>query len=121
MAIALKRRVVVLQAVEHAQLNEGNPFEGFVRTLQADQKNVDKLDNDIAHVLRQLASLQLDRSHGVRGFAFRAADVDKLLQTSDRLRDLGDRVPASGRPTDVAIEIARESDGSIVVSPAIAG
>ncbi|MDH3027159.1 hypothetical protein QEN35_22720 [Gordonia alkanivorans] len=37
LAIAMKQRVMILQAVEHAQLSEGNPFERFVATLQAEK------------------------------------------------------------------------------------
>jgi hypothetical protein len=34
LAIALKRRVLVLQAVEHAQLSDGNAFAHFIRILR---------------------------------------------------------------------------------------
>lgn len=35
------------------------------------------------------------------------------------MRELGDRVNTSGRQLDVAIEIARGGDGSVVVFPAL--
>lgn len=118
LAIALKKRVIVLQAVEHAQLDPANPFENFLRTLKADQQRVTELEAGIAGVLRHLSALQLDRSHGVRDFVFSAAEVDKLLRTSHKLRELGDGVDTDGKSSDVAIEILRDSDGSVVVLPA---
>ncbi|TGB44638.1 hypothetical protein [Mycolicibacterium peregrinum] len=118
LAIALKKRVIVLQAVEHAQLDPANPFENFVRTLKADQQRVTELEDGIATVLCRLSTLQLDRSHGVRDFVFSAAEVDKLLRTSQKLRELGNGVDVGGKASDVAIEIVRETDGSVVVLPA---
>ncbi len=118
LAIALKKRVIVLQAVEHAQLDPANPFENFVSTLKADQQRVTALEAGITAVLRRLSTLQLDRSHGVRDFVFSAAEVDRLLRTSHKLRELGDGVGSEDRASDVAIEIVREADGSVVVLPA---
>lgn len=43
LAIALKKRVIVLQAVEHAQMDLTNPFESFVRALKADQQRVTRV------------------------------------------------------------------------------
>ncbi len=118
LAIALKRRVLVLQAVEHAQMEPGNPFEQFVHALQADQKEVDELDGGIAMLLRRLSTLQLDRTHGIRDFVFSAAEVDELLRASRMLRDLGDGIDLGDRRSDVVIEMARSPDGSLTVFPA---
>ncbi|MEX5266642.1 hypothetical protein [Kocuria sp. CPCC 204721] len=55
LAIALKRRVLVLQAVEHAQLEgTSRPFETFVRALQADERRIDELEKGIESVLLRL-------------------------------------------------------------------
>jgi hypothetical protein len=120
LAIALKKRVIVLQAVEHAQMDPANPFESFVRALKADQQRVMELESGIAGVLLRLSTLQLDRSHGVRDVVFTKREVDKLLRTSYRLRELGVGVETGARPCNVAIEIARSADGSVVVFPALA-
>lgn len=120
LAIALKKRVIVLQAVEHAQMDPTNPFESFVRALKADQQRVTELESGIATVLQRLSTIQLDRSHGVRDVVFTKGEVDKLLRTSYRLRELGAGAETGSRPSDVAIEIARSADGSVVVFPAIA-
>lgn len=118
LAIALKKRVIVLQAVEHAQTDPSNPFESFVRALKADQQRVADLESGIVDVLRRLSRLELDRSHGVRDVMFSAGAVDNLLRTSSRLRRLGDGIEAHDRASDVAIEMVRSADGSVVMLPA---
>lgn len=46
-------------------------------------------------------------------------EVDKLLKAAYRLRALGDGLIAGTHHTDVAIEIERSSDGSLVVFPGV--
>lgn len=118
LAIALKRRTIVLQAVEHAQLDEGNPFENFLQALHDDHSKVDELELGIASVLRQLSTLQLTRRAGIRDLVLRSGEVDDLLRSAHRLHELGDRVVESSRQPDVAIDIVRSRDGSVVVLPA---
>ncbi|GAA3966178.1 hypothetical protein [Gordonia caeni] len=120
LAIALKRRVIVLQAVEHAQQDDGNPFESFTNSINLDAQNLEKIVTGLRDVLLRLSTLQLDRSHGMRDFTFSSGAVDKLLNTSHRLRALGDRVEAGRSQSDVAIEMVQKVDGSIVVLPAMA-
>ena len=118
LAIALKRRVIILQAVEHAQMDSGNPFENFVRALKADQQRLDKLESGIASVLIRVSALELTRSHRLKDLVVTPAEVDRLLRASHRIHELGNGVEASNRVSDVAIEIARSRDGSLVVFPA---
>ncbi len=118
LAIDLKRRVIVLQAVEQAQLNAGNPFERFVRQIRADLVGVNELASRISTVRRQLSRLQLDRPHGLRDFVFSAGEVDDLLRLSRELRDVGD-IDIAQAPADIAIDMVRASDGSVVVLPAL--
>lgn len=117
-AIALKRRVILLQAVEHAQMDSGNPFENFVRALKADQQRLDKLESDIASVLLRVSALELTRPHRLQNLVFTPGDVDRLLQASHRIHELGNGVEVNNHASDVAIEIARSRDGSLVVFPA---
>lgn len=119
LAIALKKRVVVLQAVEHAQKNPSNLLERFVARLKADQEDVIKLESELADVRRRLGRLQLDRAHGLSAIYMHMGDVDHLLRASRRLRELGDGFDTSDRQPDIAIEIARNSDGSVMVFPAL--
>ncbi|MGW7382920.1 hypothetical protein [Streptomyces sp. NPDC054794] len=118
LAIALKRRVVVLQAVEHAQSDPGNPFESFTRELKRDQQWLDELESGIAGVLVRLSALELARPNGLRP-VFTTGEVDRLMSAAHRIHQLGRGVTVSGRPRDVAIEIARDKDGSVVVFPAL--
>ncbi|MFD8023452.1 hypothetical protein ACFV6G_23870 [Streptomyces lavendulae] len=118
LAVALKRRVVVLQAVEHAQGDVGNPFENFTRALKRDQQRLDELESGIAGVLVRLSALELARPNGLRP-VFTTGEVERLLSAAHRIHRLGDGVTAHSRTTDLAIEIAREQDGSVVVFPVL--
>lgn len=120
LAIALKKRVLVLQAVEHAQIDESNPFERFVQALRADQQRVLELESAIGDVLRRLSTLKLIPSSGVLDIVFSRGEVDTLLGTSYRLRELASGVNGGGRNADTVIEIVRSADGSVVVLPATA-
>ncbi|MGW7097387.1 hypothetical protein [Streptomyces sp. NPDC054874] len=118
LALALKRRVIVLQAVEHAQSDPGNLFESFTRALKRDQQRLDELESGIAGVLVRLSALELARPNGLRP-VFTPGEVDRLMRATHRIHQLGDGVTVDPRTTDVAIEIARDRDGSVVVFPAL--
>ncbi|WP_328982436.1 hypothetical protein OG258_43220 [Streptomyces mirabilis] len=118
LAITLKRRVVVLQAVEHAQGDPDNLFENFTRALKRDQQRLDELESSIAGVLVRLSALELARPDGLMP-VFTAGEVDRLMRAAHRIRKLGDGAMVNSRTTDVAIEIARNKDGSVVVFPAL--
>lgn len=120
LAIAMKRRVLVLQAVEHVQLSEANPFERFSAILRTEQHDIEMLEGRLDTLLLRLSSLQLDRSHGIRDVMFSSGEVDKLLNTTRRLRDLGQTVQIAGRQSEVTIDMVQEQDGSVIVFPAIA-
>lgn len=120
LAVALKRRVIVLQAVEHAQLEgSDNPFKTFVSTLHRDERRVDDLESSINSVLLRLSTLELKRHGGVRSPVFTGGEVDVLLRAAYRLRALGDEIQLGDNQADVAIEIERSRDGSLVVFPAV--
>lgn len=121
LAIALKRRVLVLQAVEHAQQEGANhPFKAFLSTLRDDERRLDELESGISSVLLRLSTLELKPSGGIRSLMWTQGDVDHLLKVAYRLRALGDDFGGHAHQTDVAIEIERSSDGSLVVFPATA-
>ncbi|WP_045730240.1 hypothetical protein [Pseudarthrobacter chlorophenolicus] len=119
LAVALKRRVLVLQAVEHAQQDTGNSFKNFVGALRDDGRGTDELESGINQVLLRLSALEVKRDGGFRLPAFTPGEVDQLLQAAYRLRALGDGLHVNGHRDDVAIEIERNSDGSLVVFPAV--
>ena len=114
----MKRRVILLQAVEHAQLNPGNTFENFTRILKVDQRRLDQLESDITDVLLRLSSLQVARPGGLRSPVVTSGEADRLLRTAYRIRGLAEGIALGGSAKDVAIEIARHEDGSVVVFPA---
>ncbi|WP_217176600.1 hypothetical protein [Streptomyces sp. AC495_CC817] len=118
LAIALMRRVVVLQAVEHAQGEPGNLFENFTRALKHDQQRLDELESGIAGVLVRLSALELGRPK--KRPVFTAGDVDRLMSAAHRIHRLGDGVTLDSRTTDLAIDMARDKDGSVLVFPALA-
>lgn len=118
LSIDLKQRVTVLQAVEHAQSDPSNLFESFTRALKLHDQRVIALQHRLSRLLHGLSSLEVDRSHGVRDVVFKSSAVDALLRTSRRVRELQNSVEHPGVQPDVAIEIARQRDGSIVVLPA---
>jgi len=122
LAIALRRRVLVLQAVEHAQLEStGNPFEKFLDALREDERRINELESGISSVLFELSNLELKRPGGLRSPVFTQSEVGALLKASYRVRAFGNDLNNVGtNHGDVAIEIERSRDGSLVVFPAVA-
>ncbi|WP_026530177.1 bifunctional 23S rRNA (guanine(2069)-N(7))-methyltransferase RlmK/23S rRNA (guanine(2445)-N(2))-methyltransferase RlmL [Haematomicrobium sanguinis] len=120
LAIALKRRVLVLQAVEHAQLDgTGNPFKSFLSELRSDEQRLNDLESSINGVLLRLSSLELKRPSGLlKKVHYAPSDVDKLLTAAYRLKGLSSSLDSVGSHADVVIEIERGRDGSVVVFPA---
>ena len=118
LAITLKQRVIVLQAVEHAQMAKFNPFETFVETLQKDRAALDALEANIATVLHRLAELEVVRSGGWNVFTYSAGSVDELLRVNRRLYELGRTAELDRRPADVAIDMVRSDNGNVLVLPA---
>lgn len=119
LALALKRRVLVLQAVEHAQLdNDGNPFKAFVGSLQDDERHLDRLETGLTSTLFQLSSIELMHRRGIQGVMFTGAQVDGILKAAYRLHALADDIEVATQQGDVTIEIERSRDGSLTVFPA---
>ncbi|WP_311209488.1 MULTISPECIES: hypothetical protein [unclassified Aeromicrobium] len=117
LAIALKRRVVVLQGVEAGQGDPGNPFEGFLLSLQEDQRRVDRLQSRVEEVLRRLASLEVRSPKRLIDKVMTRKQVDDLLETSYRLRAL-DPGRSETSESAVIIDIERRKDGTLLVLPA---
>ena len=118
LAVALKRRVIVLQGVEAGQSDSGNPFENFVRSLTADQQRIDELEARIANVLLRLASLELCSPKRLRDKVLTRGQVDGLLEASYRVRALADGIAAAAPAAEVVIDIEKHSDGTLLVLPA---
>jgi prefoldin subunit 5 len=118
LAIALKRRVIILQGVEAAQSDPDNQFENFVRSLKTDQQRILELEARIDQVLRRLSELQVRTPNRLIDRLMTHKQVDELLETSYRLRALGEGVGSVAPDQEVVIEIEKHSDGTLLVLPA---
>lgn len=118
LALALKRRVVVLQGVEAGQSDHENPFENFVRSLRDDQQRINDLEGRVENVLLRLSALELRSPSRLIDKVMTRGQVDSLLDTSYRLRALGAGHGAAAPTADVVIEIEKHSDGTLLVLPA---
>ncbi|WP_045746468.1 hypothetical protein [Actinoplanes rectilineatus] len=120
LAIATKRRVAVLQAVDHAQRAPELDFRRFTEVLQDEQREVDELQGDLRTLLVDMATLQLRAP--TRSFTDRLltqGEVNTLLAWPGRLKQLADEesVAASDLP-DVEIGLVQQADGKVLVLPA---
>lgn len=118
LAIALKRRVILLQGVEAGQSDPDNQFENFVRSLNDDQQRILDLEARIDNVLRRLSELEVRSPQRLVDQVMTRKQVDSLLQTSYRLRALGAAVGSLTSNQEVVIEIEKHSDGTLLVLPA---
>lgn len=118
LAIALKRRVVVLQGVEAGQSDPDNVFESFAASLRDDQRRIDELERRIATVLLRISVLELRAPWRRRDSVMTRKQADELLRQVYKVRALGvERVPVS-QGGDVVIEIEKHADGTLLVLPA---
>lgn len=118
LAIALKRRVIVLQGVEAGQGDQDNPFENFVQSLRTDQQRINDLEGRVQNVLWRLSALELRSPKRLIDKVMTRKQVDSLLDASYRLRALAPAHSATSPTADVLIEIEKHSDGTLLVLPA---
>jgi len=119
LAIATKRRVAVLQAVEHAQKSPELSFRRFTAMLQDEQRSVDELQDELHALLGALADLRLRAP--TKSFTDRLltqGEVNNLLAWPGRLRQLAaeETVSVSDLP-DVEIGLVEKEDGKVLVLP----
>lgn len=119
LAIATKRRVAVLQAVEHAQKSPELSFRRFTAMLQDEQRSVDELQDELHALLATLADLRLRAP--TKSFTDRLltqGEVNNLLAWPGRLRQLAaeETVSVSDLP-DVEIGLVEKEDGKVLVLP----
>ncbi|MEU7960773.1 hypothetical protein [Micromonospora humida] len=120
LAIATKRRVAVLQAVEHAQKSPELNFHRFTAMLRDEQRGVDELQGELRALLVDLAELRLRAP--TRSFKDRLltqGEVNTLLAWPGRLRQLaGEESVAASELPDVEIGLIQRADGKVLVLPA---
>lgn len=112
-------RVILPQAVEYAQSDAAELLESFTRALKQHDQRVVALQERTIKLLRRISRLEIDHTHGVRDFVFASSQVRELLCTSRRVRQLKALVDPVGPQLDRAIDIARKSDGSLIVLPTL--
>ncbi len=118
LAVALKRRVIVLQGVEAGQGEQDNPFENFVRSLRDDQQRINDLEGRVENVLRRLSAIELRTPKRLIDKMMTRRQVDSLLDASYRLRALDPGHSADSLNADLVIEIEKHKDGTLLVLPA---
>jgi exonuclease VII small subunit len=119
-AIALKRRVNLLQALEHTQLNPENRFERFTRRMAELEASVNELEAGIRAMPHDVASLDLTRPRRkLQDVMFTTDEMERYLSALQKVRALAAGVDHVETRPDVAIETVRERDGKVTVLPAL--
>ena len=118
-AIALKRRVNLLQALDHAQLNPENRFDRFTRRMAESEASFDALEAVIRAMLHDVVSVDLTRPRRKRSVMYTMREMDSYLSALQKVRALAAGVDHVGTWSDVAIEMVREADGTMTVLPAL--
>ena len=115
-AIAMKRRVAVLQAVEHAQQAPEQTLPRFASVLKSEQETVDDLERQLTRFLTALARVQLRPSDRTIDKLVTRGEVRDLLAWSPRLRELAEtETAATGSSGDLEIAMIRQTDGRVRV------
>lgn len=115
--IALYKRLLVVQAVEHAQNSDvGNLFANFLEKLHRDEQKINQLESDVLHLLKGISNLELSPERRLRNrFTYTQSDLELFVEQTLKLKSLAD-VPFQELPTDeMVIEIEQHGDGSLVV------
>lgn len=115
-AIAMKRRVAVLQAVEHAQQAPELTLPRFASVLKSEQETVDDLERQLASFLTALARVQLRPSDRTIDKLVTRGEVRDLLAWPPRLRELAETEAAAASSSgDLEIAMLRQTDGKVRV------
>jgi hypothetical protein len=118
LAIAMKRRVAVLQAVEHAQMSPDKTFVRFTAMLKDEQATVDEVETTLRALLADLADLRLRAPNKQLYLLMARGEVNDLLKWPGRLRELAaeESVPAA-ELTDLEVGLVHHRDGKLRVLP----
>lgn len=119
LALAMKRRAVVLQAVEHAQNAPEKTFLRFTSMMEREQHDLDELETGLSSLLLDISHLRLrSPSRFIDQLMFRG-EVNDLLEWPGRLRELATQESSKlGAPApNVEIGLIRQLDGQVRVFP----
>lgn len=119
-ALAMKRRVAILQAAEHMRDAGGLSLARFNRELANDTAKLTELGGRIGALLNGLATLQIEAPKRRRDVLYRPADVRELLSWNPYLREFAaQELPATGLQRDLEVFFVAHDDGSVrVLEPA---
>ena len=121
LAIAAKRRVMVLQAVEHAQINQGLSLKRFLAEIEREATALDELEASLTDLLTRLSELPIRVGGGIRDRILLSKDADELLKWPERLRELRKReAPRVNSSGHIEIGIVLGADGQArILEPAL--
>jgi hypothetical protein len=122
LAIAAKRRLMVLQAAEHAQLNQGLSLKRFLAELEREATALNELEASLIDLLTRLSELPIRTGGGIFDrLHLSADDADELLKWPERLRDLRRReAPGVNSAGHIEISIVLGADGHArILEPAV--
>jgi hypothetical protein len=121
LAIAAKRRIMVLQAVEHAQINPGLSLKRFLAEIEREATALDELEASLIDLLTRLSELPIRVGSGIRDRVLLSHDADELLKWPERLRDLRRReAPRVNSAGHIEIGIVLGADGRArILEPAV--
>lgn len=119
-AMAMKRRVAILQAAQHTRADSGLSLSRFNRELAKDTAELGELEDRISSLLGDMAALSIEAPKRRVDFAYRASEVRDLLKWTPRLRQFAAKeMPNAGRRGDLELYFVAHDDGSIrVLEPA---
>ena len=115
--IAMKRRVAVLQAVDHAQQAPELTLPRFASNLKLEHEAVDELEKRLTDILQALARLQIGPSGRLIDRVLLREEVKTLLKWPARLRELAEaEAPMVQEPIgELELPMFLGRDGSVRV------
>ena len=116
-AISLNRKLLVVQAVEHAQSQfEANALTNLIDQLRRDEDEMNRLEARIQKLFRDISELELvPEKRSLKKIGYSQSDLKEFANQTLKLKSLAD-VPFQELPTDeMVIEIEQHGDGSLVV------
>ena len=121
LAIAAKRRVMVLQAVQHAQINQGLSLRRFLAEIEREATALGELEASLTDLLMRLSELPIRVGGGIRDRILLSKDADELLKWPERLRELRKReTPRVNSSGHIEIGIVLAADGQArILEPAV--
>lgn len=115
-AIASKRRIAVLQAAEHTQLNPDLSLSRFAGRLRADMKQLAELEDRVTGLLHGISAVAIVPSARRRDVVYRPQEVRKLLEWGPRLHAIArTESPNATSNGDVELALVVPSSGPIRV------